>query len=94
MLGGQHIERPTRARSCATVLKPLRPFEPARHLVVIPADDGNGRQVAQAVDDGIRIGAISNEISEHQGLVVSPGGGVGEARLEASRLAWMSVRTR
>ncbi len=60
-------------------------LESGAHLVVIAADDGVRLQAADAIDDGVRVGAVAHQVAEHQdALVGNLAGGVehGLERLE------------
>jgi hypothetical protein len=49
---------------------------------VIPADDGVRLQAADAVHDCVRVGAVADEVAEHQDAVVGNLAGGVEHRLE------------
>ena len=60
-------------------------IETRRRLVVVPANDDVGRQLADAIDDEVRLRTVADEVAEHE-HAVPPAGGVLEDRLERVRV--------
>ena len=63
-------------RDCVAgqVVEAVGVLEPGAHLVMIAADEGCGRKRQDAIDDRIRIGAVADEISEHERVIVAARG--------------------
>ena len=65
VLGRQHVERPVRG-ALRHGVEAFRLFEAARHLVVIAAHDRHRIERLHALDHGVRIGAVADEVAEHE----------------------------
>jgi len=61
-------------------------LEAARDLVVIAADHGDRVERGHPIDDRVWIGAVPNDVTEHERRVVSTHSGVGEAGVECGRV--------
>ena len=81
MVRRQDFQRPPRGAACDGV-ESVRLLDSARDLVVIPADDRPRLELLYALDHRIGIGAVADEVAEHQRAIEAPGLGVGQARLE------------
>ncbi len=79
----------------AVGLKPLELARPAATLSWLPLTIATGSRFAHAVHDEVRLGAVADEISEHDGPVVAyrhlP---TSSTASSASMFAWRSLRTR
>ena len=94
MRGGQRIERPLR-RALGHGVEALRFVQAARDLVVIAPHGGRRRQPLHAIDDGVGIATVTDEIAQDEDTIGQPRGAASARQVSsASRLAWMSVRTR
>jgi hypothetical protein len=58
-------------------------LEAACDLVVVPADDRQRIEQAHALDHGVGIGAVADQVAENQCAVVAAALGVGETGLES-----------
>ena len=79
--GGQHPpgHGGTRARRLVEVLPVV---EAARGAIVVAADRGGDGQIAQAVDDQVRLGAVAHQIAQQQQLQIAVAGRVGQHAVE------------
>ena len=77
MLRRQLLERPAR-RVTRDGVEPLGLIDAAGHFVVVAAHDRRRLECLHALDDGVGVGAVADEIAEHEGLLVAAGAGVVE----------------
>ena len=82
----QNLEHPLRSLLRHDV-EPIGLVEPERHLVMIAAHDSGRRQSAHAVDHGVGVGAVADQIAEDEGLVVST-----SLRMAQNRFERLEVR--
>ncbi len=80
------VERPQHGRARHDI-EPLRLFDPRSHLVVVAANDRLRVQFAHAVDHGIGISAVSDDVAKHERAGVPPGPCIGQARVERFQIA-------
>ena len=93
--GGVSIRAVAAALARATSLKTPGVVQAAGGAIVIAPDARRDGQRPQPLDDGVRFGAVADEIAEHQDAPVRRASRHRPARLSsASMLAWMSLRTR
>jgi hypothetical protein len=69
-------------RAPGDCVEAIRGLQAAGDLVVVPANECEGVEVAQAVDHRVGIGAIADQIAEDERTVARARGGVGETGLE------------
>ncbi len=79
--GRERVERPAR-RDFRDGVEAFGLFQPARHLVVIAANNGRRLERLHAFDHRIRIGAVADEIAEHQRALVPARLSLGQARVQ------------
>ena len=70
MLGRERIERPLR-RASRDDVEAFGFLDAAGDFVVVAADDRGRREAPHALDDGVRVGAVPDQISEHEHFLVS-----------------------
>ena len=79
----------------ATALKPSGLSTPEPTLSWLPRISAIGLELAHAIADGVRIGAVADQVAEQQDLVVAERVVASAMTVsKASRLAWMSLMTR
>ena len=74
VLGRQLLVRP-RGGEPGHLVEVGAVVEPARRLVVIAANHRLGLERADAVDDGVRRGAVADQVAEHEDAIPRRGGG-------------------
>ena len=79
-LSGQHVERPSR-RALRHGIESFSLLEAAGDLVVIASDDRDRLQRDHAIDDGVRIRAVADQVAEHQRVIVFSVACVGMSKL-------------
>src|SRR5262249_23505876 len=78
MFSGQRLERPESGvpRPC---LEAVSLFAPPPELIVIAADQRQRLDGLDAVDDGVWIRAVADQVAEHEGAVIATSGSVCDA---------------
>ena len=77
----------------AMVLKPSASSTPAATLSWLPRIVRAG-QAAHAIDHGVGIGAVADQVAEHERRVIARGSTAASTASSASMLPWMSLRIR